>query len=72
MHASEGDTHILSAKSLGYRLSEGSFTDSRRAVEAEYRRFHVPLEFQYGKVLYDSVLYRVKTEMVVVKHFLCV
>ena len=72
MHTAEGDTHIFASESTRDRLSEAGLTYARRAIEAENRRFHISLELEHCEILDDSVLYRIETEMVLVKHLLCV
>ena len=70
MHAAEGDTDILASEGPGDRLSEACLADSRRAVEAEDRGFHVTLQLEDGEILDDPVLDVLESEMVLIENFL--
>ena len=56
MHAAEGDTDILASEGPGDRLSEACLADSRRAVEAEDRGFHVTLQLEDGTIISNKLI----------------
>ena len=67
-HTAQCYTHVLSAYGLGNGLSETGLADSRRAVETENRRLHVPPEFQHREVLDNPLLHLLQSVMVLVKY----
>ena len=67
VHTTERHSHILAIESIGNRLSERSFTHSRRAVEADNRRFHVFAQLEHSKVLDDAVFDIFKSVMVFIE-----
>ena len=70
MHTAKSNAHVLTSESLCHRLAEAGLTHARRAVEADYRRLHVPFELQHGKVLDDPLLYLIQAIVVPVKNLL--
>ena len=70
VQAAERDALVFAAQSPCDALAEAGFTHARRAVEAEYGRFHVALELEHGEVFYDTVFHRVQPVVVFVQNFL--
>ena len=72
VHTAQRDSHIFSVKRFGHRLTQAGLTDSRRAVQAEDRGFHISLKLEHCQVFYDSLLYRIQTIVVAIQNLLCV
>jgi hypothetical protein len=70
MHSAERDTDVLTSEGTRHGLAEAGLAHSRRAVEAEDGRLHVPFQLKDSQVLYDPVLDCLKSIMVGVQHFL--
>ena len=70
VHSSGGYAHVFSSEGLGYRFAQAGLSDSRRAVEAEDRGFHIPFQFQNCKIFNDPVLDAVQSEMVLIQNLL--
>ena len=70
MNATERDADILASQCTGDRLAEAGLSDTRRAVEAEDRRFEVALEFEDREIFHDSFLHFLEAEMVFVENIL--
>ena len=72
VHATESDTHVLASQSPGDRLPKTGLSDSRRAVQTEDRRFHIPLELEHCKILYDPFLHLLQSVMILIQHLLSI
>ena len=70
VHAAEGDAHVLATEGPGDRPAEAGLSHAGRAVQAQDRGLHVPLELEDGEVLDDTVLHLVQAVVVLVQDLL--
>src|SRR5690606_9774142 len=68
-HTTETHANELTAERARNALSEARFTDARRAVEAQDRGFHVPLQLQDSQVLQYPLLDLLEAVVVLIEHF---
>ena len=70
VHAAEGDADVLAPEGPCHALSEAGLAHAGRAVQAQDRGLHVPLQLEDGEVLHDAVLHLVQAVVVLVQHLL--
>ena len=70
VHAAEGDAHVLAPEGPRHAFAEAGLAHARRAVQAQDRGLHVPLQLEDGEVLDDALLHLVQPVVVLVQHLL--